>query len=204
MKGKKMKDQSQWENYVGTCLKCEACALAKTRTNVVIGRGTNLNAPIMLVGEGPGEQEDRTGSAFVGRAGKLLDNLLDALMFEPEDYYICNIVKCRPPNNREPLPEEAHACLPWLRFQVKYIRPSILVCLGATALKYIVGDEARITRIRGNWIERPGFFRIMPTYHPSAVLRDPSKKEEMFMDMKKVREYYLQSLSGEGGSGFKK
>jgi DNA polymerase len=186
-----MKDQALWEDFVGSCRNCGNCELAKTRTKVVIGRGSNLNAPIMLVGEGPGEQEDLTGRAFVGRAGKLLDHLLNALMFEPEDYYICNIVKCRPPNNREPLADEAHACLPWLRFQVKYIRPSILVCLGATALKYLVGEDARITKIRGTWIERPGFFRIMPTYHPSAVLRDPSntKKEEMFQDMKKVREY---------------
>lgn len=184
-----MKDQAQWESFASSCLNCGNCDLAKTRTKVVIGRGTNLNAPVMLVGEGPGEQEDLTGKAFVGRAGKLLDHLLNALMFDPEDYYICNIVKCRPPNNREPLPEEARACLPWLRFQVRYIRPSILVCLGATALRYLVGEEARITKARGTWIERPGFFRIMPTYHPSAALRDPSKKEEMYQDMKKVKQY---------------
>lgn len=188
-----MKDQEQWDSFVSSCQNCTACELAKTRTKVVIGRGTNLNAPIMLVGEGPGQQEDLTGNAFVGRAGKLLDHLVNALMLDPEDYYIGNIVKCRPPNNREPLAEEAKACLPWLRFQVKYIRPAILVCLGGTALKYLVGEDVRITKIRGNWIERPGFFRIMPTYHPSAVLRDPAKKEEMFQDMKKVKEY-LQLL----------
>ena len=186
-----MKDQARWNSFVSACLNCGNCELAKTRTNVVIGRGSNLDAPVLLVGEGPGEQEDLTGQAFVGRAGKLLDHLMNALMFDADDYYICNIVKCRPPNNREPLPQEAQACLPWLRFQVKYIRPPILVCLGATALKYLVGEEARITKIRGNWIERPGFFRIMPTYHPSAALRDPTKKEEMFQDMKKVRQYLL-------------
>jgi uracil-DNA glycosylase family 4 len=192
-----MKDQAQWESFVGSCLNCRNCELADTRTKVVIGRGSNLNAPIMLVGEGPGEQEDLTGKAFVGRAGKLLDHLLNALMFDPGDYYICNIVKCRPPNNREPLAEEARACLPWLRFQVRYIRPSILVCLGGTALKYLVGEEARITKMRGTWIERPGFFRIMPTYHPSAALRDPSKKEEMFQDMKKVKQYLNSIRTGQ-------
>lgn len=191
--GEQMKDQVQWDSFVHSCRNCERCELAKTRTNVVIGRGTNLSAPVMLVGEGPGQQEDLTGEAFVGRAGKQLDHLLNALMFDPEDYYICNIVKCRPPQNRVPLSEEAHACLPWLRYQVKYIKPAILVCLGSTALKYLVGDDVRITRIRGTWLDRPGFFRIMPTYHPSAVLRDPTKREEMFLDMKKVREY-LQTL----------
>jgi len=184
-----MKQLPEWDSFVNACLGCSACELAKTRTKVVIGRGSYQNARVVLIGEGPGEQEDLTGLAFVGRAGKLLDNLLNALMFDPEDYYICNIVKCRPPQNREPLREEVEKCLPWLRYQVKYIKPGIIVCLGATALKYIVGDDARITKVRGNWIERPGFFKIMPTYHPAAVLRDPAKKEELFLDMKKVREY---------------
>ncbi len=187
-----IKDKADWENFVKACKVCTRCGLSNGRHHVVIGRGTNLNAPIMFVGEGPGQQEDLTGKAFVGRAGKLLDNLLNALMFDPNDYYICNIVKCRPPNNRNPLKEEAEACLPWLRFQVKYIKPKMIVCLGGTALKYLVDEKARITRYRGNWIERPGFFRIMPTYHPSAVLRDPSRKEEMFWDMKKVKECLLQ------------
>jgi uracil-DNA glycosylase family 4 len=117
-------------------------------------------------------------------------------MFDPDDYYICNIVKCRPPGNREPLKEEAMACLPWLRYQVRCIKPEIIVCLGSTALKYIVDENVRITRVRGNWIERPGFFRIMPTYHPSAALRDPNKKEEMYDDMKKVREYLKELKKG--------
>lgn len=189
-----MKKQVSYDSFINACRNCTDCDLAKTRTNVVIGRGANLNAPVMLVGEGPGEQEDLTGQAFVGRAGKLLDHLLTALMFNPEDYYICNIVKCRPPNNRAPSLEEAKACLPWLRCQVKYIKPKIIVCLGATALKYLVSQDARITQVRGNWVDRPGFFRIMPTYHPAALLRDPKKKEEMFLDMKKVREY-LKTIS---------
>jgi uracil-DNA glycosylase family 4 len=186
-----MNQLPEWDNFVKACLNCRACELAKTRTRVVIGRGSNKSARVVLIGEGPGEQEDLTGQAFVGRAGKLLDNLLCALMFEPEDYYICNIVKCRPPQNREPFKEEVAKCLPWLRYQVKHIKPDIIVCLGAVALKYIVGDDARITKIRGNWIDRPGYFRIMPTYHPAAVLRDPAKKEELFLDMKKVREYLM-------------
>ncbi|NLY19208.1 MAG: uracil-DNA glycosylase, partial [Clostridiaceae bacterium] len=164
-----MNQLPEWDNFVKACLNCRACELAKTRTRVVIGRGSNKSARVVLIGEGPGEQEDLTGQAFVGRAGKLLDNLLCALMFEPEDYYICNIVKCRPPQNREPFKEEVAKCLPWLRYQVKHIKPDIIVCLGAVALKYIVGDDARITKIRGNWIDRPGYFRIMPTYHPAAV-----------------------------------
>lgn len=188
-----MKDQKQWEEFIHLCQSCTACELANTRTQVVIGRGTCLNAPIMLVGEGPGEREDLTGQAFTGRAGKLLDHLLNALMFEPEDYYIANIVKCRPPNNRAPSKEEARTCLRWLRFQVKFIKPEILVCLGGTSLKYLVGEDARITKVRGNWIDRPGFFRIMPTYHPSAALRNPELKEAMFQDMKKVKEY-LESI----------
>lgn len=186
-----MNQLPEWDNFVKACLNCRACELAKTRTRVVIGRGSNKSARVVLIGEGPGEQEDLTGQAFVGRAGKLLDNLLCALMFEPEDYYICNIVKCRPPQNREPFKEEVAKCLPWLRYQVKHIKPDIIVCLGAVALKYIVGDDARITKIRGNWIDRPGYFRIMPTYHPAAVLREPAKKEELFLDMKKVREYLM-------------
>ena len=185
-----MRDLAQWESFTKSCQACMGCELSKTRTNVVIGRGTNLEAPIMLIGEGPGEQEDLSGQAFVGRAGKLLDHCLNALLFEPEDYYICNIVKCRPPGNREPFREEAQACLHWLRFQVKYIKHSIIVCLGGTALKYIISEDAKVTKNRGNWIERPGFFRIMPTYHPAAVLRDPAKKEEMFLDLKKVKEFF--------------
>jgi len=184
-----MKDLPEWDSFVKACLCCSACELANTRTKVVIGRGSYQKARAILIGEGPGEQEDLTGQAFVGRAGKLLDNLLNALMFDPEDYYICNIVKCRPPQNREPFREEVEKCLPWLRYQVKYIKPDIIVCLGATALKYLVGDDVRITKVRGNWIERPGYFKIMPTYHPAAVLRDPAKKEELFLDMKKVRRY---------------
>jgi uracil-DNA glycosylase family 4 len=183
-----------WDNLIKQCLECERCALSAKRRNVVIERG-NRNAPLMLVGEGPGEQEDIQGRPFVGAAGKLLDLLLDALMLDEEDYYICNIVKCRPPNNRKPFDEEAEKCLPFLRNQVALVRPKIIVCLGATAMKYIIDRNARISMIRGNWIERKNFW-IMPTFHPAALLRDGSKRALMFSDFKKVVQK-LSELRGE-------
>lgn len=161
------------------------CELGKTRKNIVIERGSRT-APLMLTGEGPGQQEDEQGRPFVGVAGQLLDTLLSALMFEENEYYICNIVKCRPPENRAPTDDEAEACLPWLRNQVALVRPKIIVCLGATAMKFIVDKDAKITQIRGQWIARKGFW-IMPTFHPAALLRDSSRKALVFEDMKKVR-----------------
>jgi len=175
-----------WEKLIKECTECRKCELAKTRTNVVIGRG-NINAPLMFIGEGPGEREDREGLPFVGAAGKLLDLLLDALLIGEEDYYIANVVKCRPPQNRIPHEEEAKNCLPYLREQVKLVKPKIIVCLGSTAVRYIVDKESKITQIRGNWIERNGFY-IMPTFHPAALLRDESKKILMWSDIQKVKE----------------
>jgi len=174
-----------WEELEKSCRECTRCGLAKTRTNVVIGRGSKT-APVMLIGEGPGEQEDLQGKPFVGAAGQLLDLLLSALMFKEDDYYICNIVKCRPPGNRIPTDDEAESCLPWLRNQTLLVRPRIMVCLGATAMKYIIDRNAKISQIRGQWIERKGFW-IMPTFHPAALLRDTTKKPLMFEDMKKVK-----------------
>lgn len=174
-----------WEELITECANCARCGLGGTRTNIVIERG-HRNAPIVLIGEGPGEREDEQGKPFVGPAGKLLDLLLDALVFREEDYYICNIVKCRPPGNRIPTDDEAEQCLPFLRNQVALIKPKIIVCLGSTAAKHIVDKEARISSIRGQWIERKGFW-IMPTFHPAALLRDISKKALMFEDMKKVK-----------------
>lgn len=168
------------------CSNCSKCDLSEARTNVVFGRG-NENASLMFIGEGPGEQEDLKGQPFVGPAGKLLDLLLRAQEINEEDYYIANIVKCRPPNNRVPTEEEANECIPYLRKQVSAIRPKIIVCLGATAMKYIVDQNARITQIRGEWIERKGC-SIMPTFHPAALLRDLSKKPLMWQDMKKVKQ----------------
>ena len=174
-----------WEELEKECTSCTKCSLGGTRTRIVIERGSRL-APLMLIGEGPGRHEDEQGKPFVGPAGQLLDLLLEGLMFKENDYYICNIVKCRPPDNRIPTDDEAEKCLPYLRNQVALIKPKIIVCLGATAMKYIIDKESRITQIRGQWIEKKGYW-IMPTFHPAALLRDESKKALMFEDMKKVR-----------------
>jgi len=174
-----------WEELIGECENCRKCSLGDTRTNVVVGRG-NRNAVMLFVGEGPGEQEDKQGLPFVGPAGKLLDLLLSSLMIKESNYYIGNIVKCRPPENRTPLDAEAEACLPFLRNQVALIKPRIIVCLGATAVKHIIDRDARITKIRGQWIEKKGYM-IMPTFHPAALLRDESKKILMWEDFKKVK-----------------
>ena len=167
------------------CSNCSGCDLSKGRTNVVFGRG-NENADLLFIGEGPGEQEDLKGQPFVGPAGKLLDLLFRAQDIKPEDYYIANIVKCRPPNNRVPTDEEANECMYYLRKQVSIIKPRIIVCLGATAMKYIIDRDSKISQIRGEWIERKGC-SIMPTFHPAALLRDSSKKPLMWNDIKKVR-----------------
>lgn len=174
-----------WKELESECTACMKCGLGRTRTNIVIERGSRT-APLMLIGEGPGEQEDKQGKPFVGAAGQLLDLLLSALMFDEKEYYICNVVKCRPPGNRAPTDDEALNCLPWLRNQTALVRPRIIVCMGATAMKYIIDNNAKISQIRGQWIERKGYW-IMPTFHPAALLRDVSKKPLMFEDMKKVR-----------------
>lgn len=175
-----------WEELTNECLSCRKCGLNTGRKNVVIGRG-NTNAPLIFIGEGPGEQEDIQALPFVGPAGILLDLLLHALMIKKDRYYIANIVKCRPPSNRVPLEDEAEKCLPFLRNQVALIKPKIIVCLGSTAMKYIVDKESKITQIRGQWIERKGYW-IMPTFHPAALLRDESKKLLMWDDLKKVKQ----------------
>ncbi|NTV91607.1 MAG: uracil-DNA glycosylase [Clostridiales bacterium] len=173
-----------WEELIEKCSGCEACELGRTRTNIVIERGSR-NASLMLIGEGPGEQEDIQGKPFVGPAGKLLDLLLASLMLEEKDYYICNIVKCRPPQNRTPLDEEAEKCINYLRNQLVLVKPRIIVCMGATAMRYIIDKDAKISQIRGSWIERKGYW-IMPTFHPAALLRDEAKKSYMFEDFIKV------------------
>lgn len=175
----------EWDQLNSTCEGCQSCELGSMRTNIVIGRG-NANAPVMFIGEGPGEQEDKQGLPFVGPAGQLLDVLLEALMFKPDDYYIANVVKCRPPNNRVPNDQEAEKCLPYLRNQVALVKPRIIVCLGSTAAKYIIARDVKISQIRGQWIERKGYW-IMPTFHPAALLRDQSKKALLFTDIKEVK-----------------
>lgn len=141
----------------------------------------------MFIGEGPGQVEDEQGLAFVGPAGQLLTRMLQAISLPRERVYICNIVKCRPPRNRTPLPEEAEACMLHLRMQTALVRPKVIVLLGATAARYTLGPEVRITRDRGVWTERKGVW-MMPTYHPSALLRDESKKKDAWQDMKSLRD----------------
>ncbi|TYQ16148.1 UNVERIFIED_CONTAM: DNA polymerase [Acetivibrio alkalicellulosi] len=175
-----------WDELIKECSNCIKCNLGKLRTNIVIERG-NRKAPLMLIGEGPGEQEDLQGIPFVGPAGKLLDLLLKALMIKEDQYYIANIVKCRPPSNRVPTDDEAQVCMDYLRNQVFLIKPKIIVCLGATAMKYIIDRNEKITKIRGQWIERKGYW-IMPVFHPAALLRDESKKLLMWEDFKKVKQ----------------
>ncbi len=174
-----------WSMLFDALKDCSQCPLAATRTNIVPGEG-DPQADILFVGEGPGRDEDMQGRPFVGAAGKLLDKMIAAIGFSREQVYIANIVKCRPPQNRTPFPEEAQACLPYLRMQTALIRPKIIVCLGATAAKYIYDENVRITRARGQWIEKKGVW-IMPTYHPAALLRDPDKKKEAWMDLKEIR-----------------
>jgi DNA polymerase len=180
-------------------MKCTRCGLSQTRHSVVFGEG-NVKASIMFVGEGPGHDEDEQGRPFVGKAGQLLTRMIEAIDLKREDVFIANIVKCRPPENRVPYPEEARECLPYLRNQVALIRPRIIVCLGATAGKYIIGENMRITRDRGIWNEK-GSFSIIATYHPAALLRDPAKKKEAWEDFQKIRDLYLSILPGTPSPG---
>lgn len=169
--------------YVKACRKCD---LHGTRTNTVFGQGSST-ADILFIGEGPGHQEDMRGEAFVGPAGQLLTKAIEGIGMTRNDVYIANIIKCRPPNNRDPLPEEMSQCIEYLRWQVKLIRPKIIVCLGRISAMNIIDPEIRITRARGHWINRNGIW-IMPTFHPSAVLRDESKKKPFWQDIKAVKD----------------
>jgi len=166
------------------CESCQGCALGQTRTNLVFGTG-NPNAQLMFVGEAPGEQEDLSGIPFVGRAGQLLDRFLYAVDIDRADVYIANILKCRPPKNRDPLPEEEDACIGHLREQVRLIRPRIIVCLGRIAAMRMIKPDFKITREHGQWFQK-GNFWMTAVYHPAALLRDPRKKEEMLEDMKRI------------------
>lgn len=166
--------------------KCTKCNLCNNRTNTVFGVG-NENADIMFIGEGPGADEDREGEPFVGKAGKLMNQAFQGLGISREKIYIANIVKCRPPNNRNPEKEEATACLDYLRNQVVLIKPKIIVLLGNVALKNILGESYGITASRGKWIEKKGIL-YMPTFHPAALLRDDSKKIDFWNDLELVKE----------------
>ena len=178
---------TSWPTLTEAVGACEKCRLCQTRKHVVLGEG-DPHAALMFIGEGPGQQEDETGRPFVGPAGQLLDKMLAAIGHGREDVYIANVVKCRPPGNRVPLPEEAQACLPYLRAQFLLVRPRILVCLGSTAARSIIRPDIRITRERGQWTQRKGVW-MLPTYHPSALLRDQTggKKREAWADLKALR-----------------
>ena len=175
-----------WENLERICHSCTGCGLCETRHNVVFGVG-NRDTDVLFVGEGPGEQEDLQGEPFVGPAGKLLDDMLSILDLDRTNCYLANIVKCRPPKNRDPLETEQEACIGYLRNQVALIRPKIIVCLGRIAAKKLIDESFRITRQHGQWFQR-GDFWMMATYHPSALLRDLSKRPEAFDDLMSLRQ----------------
>lgn len=175
-----------WPSLLTEIEACQRCRLCEKRTNVVPGEG-NPAARLMFIGEGPGREEDIHGRPFVGAAGHLLEKMLAAIQLTRSDVYIANVVKCRPPNNRAPEADEVAACMPYLRAQTALIRPQIIVLLGASALRAILGDTMRITRDRGQWIERKGVW-FMPTFHPAALLRDESKKRPVWEDLKQVRD----------------
>ena len=178
--------QDTWQVLMEECARCHECALCQTRKNVVFGVG-NPQAEIMLVGEGPGASEDEQGVPFVGKAGMLLDDMLAIIGLDRTKVYIANIVKCRPPGNRDPLNVEQDACIGYLHRQIELIRPKILVCLGRVAAMRLMDEKFRITKEHGLWYDRNGI-RMMAIYHPSALLRDPSKRPETFDDLKTLQE----------------
>lgn len=181
-----------WNTLEMECSCCTRCELCKTRRNVVFGIGLK-NADIMFIGEGPGEQEDLKGEPFVGPAGKLLDDMLSIIDLDREKCYIANIVKCRPPHNRDPLDHEQDACIDYLRNQVALIKPKIIVCLGRIAAMRVIDPQFRITRQHGTWVEKNGVF-LTAVYHPSALLRDPSKRPETFEDLLEIRRKYIEYI----------
>lgn len=178
---------NNWEELQESCLQCRKCGLCETRHNVVFGVG-NPKAKILFVGEGPGENEDLQGEPFVGRGGQLLDKFLAAVDLDRKtNIYIANIVKCRPPKNRDPLPEEQEACIGWLRNQFALLRPKIIVCLGRVAGMKMIKPDLKITKEHGIFFEKGGVL-MMPTLHPAALLRNPNQKPAAFEDFLKLRE----------------
>jgi uracil-DNA glycosylase family 4 len=173
------------DESINTCAKCP---LGTTRTKFVFGVG-NPHATLMLIGEAPGADEDAQGEPFVGRAGQLLNKILEAIHFRREDVYICNILKCRPPNNRKPLPEEAEHCIPYLRKQVELIQPKLILCLGLTAAENLLGTRESLTQLRGRVLSYEGI-PMMVTYHPAALLRNPNWKRPAWDDVQAVRKLH--------------
>ncbi len=190
----------QMENLKSRCLSCTQCPLCETRHNVVFGVGPE-NTGVMFIGEGPGEQEDLKGEPFVGPAGRFLDEMLSIIDLGRHNCYIANIVKCRPPKNRDPLQTEQDACIGWLRQQTAIISPKIIVCLGRIAAMKIIREDYRITREHGQWVQKGGIW-FTAIYHPSALLRDVSKRPDTFADLlslrEKVREVCPELLQSDG------
>ena len=183
-----------WEQLEQACRSCQRCALADGRHNVVFGVGPR-DAEVMCIGEGPGENEDLQGEPFVGRGGKLLDDMLELIDLDrSRNVYIANIVKCRPPQNRDPLNTEQDACIGYLRNQVALIRPKIIVCLGRVAAMRLIREDLKISREHGQWVERSGVW-MTALYHPAAILRDPSKRPVTFDDLKSLQSKIRQVCS---------
>ena len=180
-----------WEELEESIKGCNKCKLCKTRQNIVFGTG-NKKAKLMFIGEGPGADEDRLGEPFVGSAGKLMNLAFETLGIDRNEVYIANVVKCRPPGNRNPEEDEAVACLDYLRNQVILVQPEIIVLLGSVALKNILGKEYGITASRGKWVEKKGI-KYMPTWHPAALLRDEMKKIDFIKDLQKVVEEFQEN-----------
>lgn len=180
-----------WDELESQCMSCRKCPLCQERSNVVFGVGPR-DAEVLFIGEGPGENEDLQGEPFVGRAGKLLDEMLEIIdLSRTKNIYIANMVKCRPPKNRDPLNTEQDACMDWLRNQVALLRPKIIVCLGRISAMRIIKEDFKITQEHGQWFEKNGTL-MMALFHPAALLRDPRRKPETFDDLKtlqaKIRE----------------
>ena len=174
-----------WEKLKSECLNCRRCPLCETRNNVVFGVGPE-NAEVLFIGEGPGEQEDLKGEPFVGRGGKLLDDMLELIDLDRTKIYIANMVKCRPPKNRDPLETEQMACAEWLRRQIHLLQPKLIVCLGRISAMKFIKPDFRITKEHGQWFNVDGR-RVMALYHPAALLRDPNKRPETFDDLKRLQ-----------------
>lgn len=185
-----MKD---WNSLKQECFNCTSCGLCETRHNVVFGIGPD-DADVMFIGEGPGEQEDLKGEPFVGPAGKLLDDMLSIIDLSRSNCYIANIVKCRPPKNRDPLETEQDACIGFLRNQVALVKPKIIVCLGRIAAARLIHPDYRITREHGRWVEKNGIW-MTAIYHPSALLRDIGKRPDTFDDLISLREKIVETGS---------
>ncbi len=174
-----------WDELEAACGACRNCSLWEGRTNVVFGVGSR-QAEVLFIGEGPGENEDLQGEPFVGRGGKLLDDMMGAIGLKRRDVYIANIVKCRPPQNRDPMNTEIEACIGYLRNQVALLRPKIIVCLGRIAAMRVIQEDFKITRDHGKWYEKNGVW-VMALFHPAALLRDPRRRPDTFTDLKALR-----------------